>query len=94
MKKVKKVKEGFSDEEIGGAADHRMIQAIYEASRFAKIREKTPEVKKKIKSAPKATKSGMPKTKKEIINNQRAKLRDNFRKDPTRKGAVELLLNQ
>ena len=85
---------GFSDEEIGGAADHRMIQAIYEASRFAKIKEKTPEVKKKIKSAPKATKSGMPKTKKEIINNQRAKLRDNFRKDPTRKGAVELLLNQ
>lgn len=86
---------GFTDEEISGAADHRMILAIHDSMKLHRdFLDKKPEVKKKIKSVPKATKSGMPKSKKEILTNQKKKLQDAFRSNPSRQSAVNLLLNQ
>jgi hypothetical protein len=85
---------GFTQEEINGAADHRMILAINKSMRYDKLMDKTPEVKKKIKAAPKSTKSGTPISKNQVINNQKNKLRQNFIKNPSKEAAIELLMNR
>tara|TARA_A100000172_G_C3028080_1_gene105540 strand:+ start:233 stop:1207 length:975 start_codon:yes stop_codon:yes gene_type:complete len=85
---------GFTQEEINGAADHRMILAINKSMRYDKLMNKTPEVKKKIKAAPKSTKSGTPISKNQVINNQKNKLRQNFIKNPSKEAAIELLMNR
>ena len=85
---------GFNQEEINSAADHRMIMAIYKSMRLDKLMDKTPDVKKKIKAAPKSTKAGVPISKKEVVNNQRSKLRQNFMKNPSKEAAIELLMNR
>tara|TARA_Y100001938_G_scaffold634_1_gene877 strand:- start:238 stop:1218 length:981 start_codon:yes stop_codon:yes gene_type:complete len=93
---VKFAKEvlNFSDEEISQASDHRMILAIYGASQNAKNEALKPQAKKIVKNAPKATKSGQPKSKNEILNNNRNKLRQAYNKNPTKQGAVELLMKR
>ena len=85
---------GFTQEEINGAADHRMILAINKSMRYDRLMDKTPEVKKKIKAAPKSTKSGTPISKNQVVNNQKNKLRQNFIKNPSKEAAIELLMNR
>lgn len=85
---------GFSQEEINGAADHRMILAINKSMRYDRLMDKTPDVKKKIKAAPKSTKSGTPISKNQVVNNQKNKLRQNFIKNPSKEAAIELLMNR
>ena len=83
---------GFSAEEIGQASDHRMIIAIHEASEGQKYKQLKPQAKKIVKNAPKATKSGSPKSKNQILNNNKNRLRQAYNKNPTKQGAVELLM--
>lgn len=85
---------GFTQEEINGAADHRMILAINKSMRYDRLMDKTPDVKKKIKAAPKSTKSGTPISKNQVVNNQKNKLRQNFIKNPSKEAAIELLMNR
>jgi hypothetical protein len=85
---------GFSQEEINGAADHRMILAINKSMRYDRLMNKTPDVKRKIKAAPKSTKSGTPISKNQVVNNQKNKLRQNFIKNPSKEAAIELLMNR
>ena len=85
---------GFSQEEINGAADHRMILAINKSMRYDRLMNKTPDVKRKIKAAPKSTKSGTPISKNQVVNNQKNKLRQNFIKNPSKEAAIQLLMNR
>lgn len=48
---------GFSDDEIGTIADHRILKMAYEAAKFAKLQSAKPEVRKKMAEAPKTIKS-------------------------------------
>jgi len=49
---------GFNEQELNGATDHRAILMLYKAMKFDELETKKPLVKKKVRKAPKMTKSG------------------------------------
>lgn len=54
---------GFSQEELSRATDPRAVAVMRKAALYDEMMAKKPSVEKKVKKAPKVTKSGSPKTK-------------------------------
>ena len=59
---------GFSDQELNNATDHRAILMLRKAMMFDDLQAKKPLVKKKVKKAPKMTKSGKKLTTQKSLN--------------------------
>lgn len=51
-------KYGFSEDDVNGVTDHRIILMLNDARRYAELQESKPEVTKKVRKAPKLVKSG------------------------------------
>ena len=82
---------GFTDEEIAGAADHRSILLLHDSLRLKKLLEKNPEAKKKVAKAPKSPRPGVPRSKNEVAQRRRQKIREQHIKNPSIASAVALL---
>ena len=54
---------GFSDQEIGGIADHRHVQLVHDAMKWRKLQNSKTVAGKKVNSLPKVVKSSAQKTK-------------------------------
>ena len=50
---------GFSDDELAQAYDSRAVMTLWKASQYDKLMKTKPEVRKKVKAAPKMLKSGV-----------------------------------
>lgn len=85
---------GYTDEEVANASDHRAIVALYNSMKFEKLNSKTPEVKRKVRKAPKMAKSGVPRSKNEVAQRRRSQLRERHAKEGSVASAVDLLLSQ
>ena len=85
---------GYSDEEIGQASDHRAIVTLRKAMLWDNLKDKTLSAKKKVKTAPRMVKSGVPKTKAEVVSRKNKELKSKFYKDGSINSAVELLMKQ
>lgn len=85
---------GYTDEEVANASDHRAIVALYNSMKFEKLNSKTPEVKRKVRKAPKMAKSGVPRSKNEVARRRRSQLRERHAKEGSIASAVDLLLSQ
>ena len=59
---------GFNDQELNNATDHRAILMLRKAMMFDDLQAKKPLVKKKVKKAPKMTKSGKKLTTQKSLN--------------------------
>lgn len=49
---------GFTDAELGGIYDHRYMQVLHDAARYAALQAKAPEVAKRVRTAPKTASPG------------------------------------
>jgi len=49
---------GFTDAELASIYDHRYMQVLHDAARFAVLQAKAPEVAKRVRTAPKAATPG------------------------------------
>jgi len=67
---------GFSDQEIGSLADHRMLMVIKDAMAYKGLRNSKPIVQKKVANAPKVIKPGVVKT----DNSKRSEVRNKISK--------------
>lgn len=67
---------GFSDQEIGSLADHRMLMVIKDAMSYRGLRNSKPIVQKKVANAPKVIKPGVAKT----DNSKRSEVRNKISK--------------
>jgi len=67
---------GFSDQEIGSLADHRMLMVIKDAMAYKGLRNSKPIVQKKVANAPKVIKPGVVKTE----NSKRSEVRNKISK--------------
>ena len=85
---------GYTDEEVANASDHRAVVALYNSMKFEKLNSKTPEVKRKVRKAPKMAKSGVPRSKNEVSQRRRSQLRERHAKEGSVASAVDLLLSQ
>ena len=85
---------GYTDDEIANAADHRAIVALYHSMQLSKLNASTPEVKKKVRRAPKMAKAGVPRSKNEVASRRREKLRKRHAAEGTIASAVDLLLQR
>ncbi len=85
---------GYTDEEVANASDHRAIVALYNSMKFEKLNSKTPEIKRKVRKAPKMAKSGVPRSKNEVSQRRRSQLRERHAKEGSVASAVDLLLSQ
>ena len=85
---------GYTDDEIANAADHRAIVALYHSMQLSKLNASTPEVKKKVRRAPKMAKAGVPRSKNEVASRRREKLRKRHAEEGTIASAVDLLLQR
>lgn len=65
---------GFSEQEIGTLADHRMLMVIKDAMAYKGLKNSKPIVQKKIANAPKVIKPGIAKTE----NSKRMEVRNNI----------------
>ena len=50
--------KGFTDAELGSIYDHRYMQVLHDAARYAALQAKAPEVAKRVRTAPKAATPG------------------------------------
>lgn len=85
---------GYTDDEIANAADHRAIVALYHSWQLSKLNASTPDAKKKVRRAPKMAKAGVPRSKNEVANKRRQKLRERHAAEGSIQSAVDLLLNR
>lgn len=92
IKHAKKI--GYTDDEIANAADHRAIVTLYDSWRMAKQDESKVEAKKKVRKAPRMAKAGVPRSKNEVAQRRKDKLRREHAEKGTVQSAVNLLLNR
>ena len=85
---------GFSEEEITNVTDARAIEVIYKAWQWDKLQEKTPNVKKRTRKAPKMAKAGQPKTKTQVANRVKQQAMDRLNKEKSVGAAVDYLMSR
>ena len=86
---------GFSQQEVGNLADHRAVVALRKAMLYDKLQSSKPETMKRVKkAAPKVSKPGAPKSKKDREAESLKSLRRNVKSSKGQGGSVsEYLLN-
>lgn len=85
---------GFSENEIANMADSRAVLAIRKAYLYDELMSKKPEVQKKVKKAPKVTRSGQPTTKAQATANRSKQALERLNKTGSKDAAVDLLLQR
>ena len=85
---------GYSEQELATASDSRAIEALRKAYLYDELMAKKPAAKKKVTKAPKAVKSGTPKTKKQANANRGKQALERLNKTGSKDAAVELLLQR
>ena len=85
---------GFSDEEVANIADSRGVLALRKAYLYDELMSRKPEVQKKVKKAPKVTRSGQPTTKAQATANRSKQALERLNKTGSKDAAVDLLLQR
>ena len=85
---------GFSDEEVANIADSRGVLALRKAYLYDELMAKKPQAQKKVKKAPKVTRSGKPATKAEANAKRGNKALERLNKTGSKDAAVDLLLER
>lgn len=85
---------GFSEQEVSNIADARGVLAIRKAYLYDQLMAKKPEVQKKVKKAPKVTRSGKPKSKAQVKAKRNDKALERLNKTGSKDAAVDLLLQR
>lgn len=85
---------GFSEEEIANASDARAIELLYKAWKYDQLVGKKPEVRKKVRKAPKMAKAGQPKTKAQVASRQRRQALGRLDKERSVDAAVNYLMGR
>lgn len=83
--------EGFTENDIANAADHRLIVLARKAMLFDQNTSKTDVAKKKVVKVPKVMKPGAPKTTEQSNNEKVTQLQSKLRKSGDTKDALALL---
>jgi hypothetical protein len=85
---------GFSEAEISNMTDSRGVIAIRKAYLYDQLMENKPAAQKKVKKAPKVTRSGKPQTKSQANANRGKKALERLNKTGSKDAAVDLLLQR
>ena len=85
---------GFSDEEVANISDSRGVLALRKAYLYDELMAKKPQAQKKVKKAPKVTRSGKPATKAQANANRGKKALERLNKTGSKDAAVDLLLER
>lgn len=85
---------GFSEQEVSNIADARGVLAIRKAYLYDQLMEQKPVAQKKVKKAPKVTKSGKPATKAQVKQNRNKQALERLNQTGSKDAAVDLLLER
>jgi hypothetical protein len=85
---------GYSEEELANASDSRAIEVLRKAHLYDELMAGKPAARKKVTKAPKAVKSGTPKTKKQANANRNKQALERLNKTGSKDAAVDLLLER
>jgi len=85
---------GFSDEEVANISDSRGVLALRKAYLYDQLMAKKPEAQKKVRKAPKVTRSGKPATKAQANAKRGQKALERLNKTGSKDAAVDLLLER
>lgn len=85
---------GYSEQELANATDSRAVLALRKAYLYDELMSKKPEVQKKVKKAPKVTRSGQPTTKAQATANRSKQALERLNKTGSKDAAVDLLLQR
>ena len=85
---------GFSEQEVSNIADARGVLAIRKAYLYDQLMAQKPAAQKKVKKAPKVTKSGKPTTKAQGNAKRNKQALERLNKTGSKDAAVDLLLER
>ena len=85
---------GFSEQEVSNIADARGVLAIRKAYLYDQLMSQKPVAQKKVKKAPKVTKSGKPTTKAQVKQNRNKQALERLSKTGSKDAAVDLLIER
>jgi hypothetical protein len=85
---------GFSEAELAATSDSRAVLALRKAYLYDELMAKKPVAEKKVKKAPKVTKSGKPTTKAQANANRKKQALERLNKSGSKDDAVAVLLER
>jgi hypothetical protein len=85
---------GFSEAELSATSDSRAVLALRKAYLYDELMAKKPVAEKKVKKAPKVTKSGKPTTKAQANANRKKQALERLNKSGSKEDAVAVLLER
>jgi hypothetical protein len=85
---------GFSEDELASTSDSRAVLALRKAYLYDELMAKKPVAQKKVKKAPKVTKSGKPTTKAQSNAKRNKQALERLNKTGSKDAAVDLLLER
>ena len=85
---------GFSDQEIAATNDSRVVDLLRRAYLYDALQSRKPTATKKVKKAPKMIKSGQPKSKVNISQQNRKSAFDKLSKSGRKEDAIAYLLTK
>jgi len=85
---------GYSEEEIAATSDSRAVLALRKAYLYDELMANKPVAQKKVKKAPKVTKSGKPTTKAQANANRKKQALERLNKSGSKDAAVDVLLER
>lgn len=85
---------GFTEQEIGATNDSRVVDLLRRAYLYDALQSKKPEATKQVKKAPKMIKSGQPKGKVNVSEQNRKSAFDKLAKSGRKEDAVAYLLTK
>lgn len=85
---------GFSEQEVSNISDARGVLAIRKAYLYDQLMSQKPAAEKRVKKAPKVTKSGKPTTKAQANANRSKQALERLSKTGSKDAAVDLLLER
>lgn len=85
---------GFSEDELAATSDSRAVLALRKAYLYDELMAQKPVAQKKVKKAPKVTKSGKPATKAQSNANRKKQALERLNKTGSKDAAVDVLLER
>ena len=85
---------GFSDQEIAATNDSRVVDLLRRAYLYDALQSRKPTATKKVKKAPKMIKSGQPKSKVNVSQQNRKSAFDKLNKSGRKEDAIAYLLTK
>lgn len=85
---------GYSENELASTSDSRAVLALRKAYLYDQLMAQKPVAQKKVKKAPKVTKSGKPTTKAQVKQNRNKQALERLSKTGSKDAAVDLLIER